>query len=253
MIFKGKRNGIGESGRLNGMRPVFACLALFLVGCSKPTPSTQQSLAPAGQAAPTSPPIIVDSRPGLARRDPVQTETVQMAPPVRESLALAAGTPIRVRTTSTLSSKTHAAGTMFTATLDGPLMRGNRVVAPSLSRVEGVVSSVDPGGRVKGRATLAIRLTSLTLPNGRTVALNTNSYGVQARGTKKKDSLKIGLGAGIGAAIGALAGGGKGAAIGAASGGGAGTGLVLATKGEPAVIPAESRIRFVLSGPIVFP
>jgi hypothetical protein len=62
--------------------------------------------------------------------------------------------------------------------------------------------------------------------------------------------MKIGIGAGIGAAIGAIAGGGKGAAIGAGAGGGAGTGLVLATRGDPAVIPGESQLTFRLQGPI---
>ncbi len=160
---------------------------------------------------------------------------------------------MEVRTTSTISSKTHAAGTMFSATLDRALTLGGRVLAPLGSRVEGVVSSVDTGGKVKGRASLALRLTSITLADGRSVPCTTGSWGVQARGTKKKDALKIGVGAGIGAAIGAIAGGGRGAAIGAGAGGGAGTGVVLATRGEPAVVAAESRIRFVLIAPVAFP
>jgi hypothetical protein len=142
---------------------------------------------------------------------------------------------------------------MFSATLDRPLMVGDRVVAPVNSRVEGVVSSVDPGGKVKGKASLALRLTSITTADGRTVNCTTRSYGVVARATKKKDAMKVGIGAGIGAAIGAIAGGGKGAAIGAGAGGGAGTGVVLATRGEPAVVAAESRIRFTLTAPVVFP
>src|SRR6266511_178751 len=48
----------------------------------------------------------------------------------------------------------------------------------------------------------------------------------------------------------AIAGGGKGAAIGAGAGGGAGTGLVLATRGDPAVVPSESKLTFRLQGPI---
>jgi hypothetical protein len=71
-----------------------------------------------------------------------------------------------------------------------------------------------------------------------------------AKGTKKEDAVKVGVGSGIGAAIGAIAGGGKGAAIGAGVGAGAGTGVVLATKGDPAVIPSESALTFQLKAPL---
>ena len=37
---------------------------------------------------------------------------------------------------------------------------------------------------------------------------------------------------------------------GGGAGGGAGTGLVLATRGDPAVIPSESQLTFRLQGPI---
>jgi hypothetical protein len=60
----------------------------------------------------------------------------------------------------------------------------------------------------------------------------------------------VGIGAGVGAAIGAIAGGGKGAAIGAGAGGAAGTGTVLATRGDPAVLPSESLITFKLQAPV---
>lgn len=103
----------------------------------------------------------------------------------------------------------------------------------------------DDGGRVKGRARLALRVTGI---NG--LDARTGVYAVQARATKKKDAARIGVGSGLGAAIGAIAGGGKGAAIGAAAGGGAGTGVVLATRGEPAIIPAESILTFKLTDPI---
>ena len=58
------------------------------------------------------------------------------------------------------------------------------------------------------------------------------------------------VGAGIGAAIGAIFGGGKGAAVGAGSGGAAGAGTVLATRGKPVVLPAETRLSFRLQDPV---
>ena len=50
--------------------------------------------------------------------------------------------------------------------------------------------------------------------------------------------------------FGAIVGGKKGAGIGAATGAGAGTGVVLATRGDPAVYPSETVITFKLRAPI---
>ncbi len=58
------------------------------------------------------------------------------------------------------------------------------------------------------------------------------------------------MGTGAGAIIGAIAGGGKGAAIGAGVGAGAGTAGALATRGDPAVIPAGTVVKFKLTAPI---
>ena len=71
---------------------------------------------------------------------------------------------------------------------------------------------------------MTVKLTRLTLADGRTVPISTSAYVTKARTTKKKDAKKIGIGAGAGAVIGAIAGGGKGAAIGLIVGGAAGAG-----------------------------
>jgi len=170
------------------------------------------------------------------------------APP--RVFTIRAGTPIAIYTARELSTKTAKDGDLFTASLARPIVDGDWVIAKRGATVQGVVVNSDPGGRVKGRASMTVKLRSLQLADGSTVDLSTSSYTKQAKSTKKKDAMKIGVGAGIGAAIGAIAGGGKGAAIGAGAGGGAGTGLVLATRGDPAVIPSESQLTFRLQGPI---
>jgi len=205
------------------MRVLITILAVLAVGCAPQAP--QDAAASAGPAAkPTQPP----------------------------STTLAEGTVLRVRTTSALSTKTHTVGDRFQATLEEALEDGGRVVVPKGALVEGRVVESDPGGRVKGRAELAVRLTQLHISEGKTVEIQTNTLGRAAQRTQKEDAAKIGIGAGVGAAIGAIAGGGKGAAIGAASGAGAGTGLVLATRGKAAVLPAESLLRFELRSPVTF-
>ena len=155
-----------------------------------------------------------------------------------------------MRTTTTLSTKTHEPGQTFAASLEEPLIHSGRVIAPKGAEVEGRIVEADKGGRVKGRAELAVQLTSLRTADGHAVHIATNTVTQEAHGTKGKDAAKIGIGSGVGAAIGAIAGGGKGAAIGAAAGAGAGTGVVLATRGDPAVIPAETVLQFELHSPV---
>ena len=171
------------------------------------------------------------------------------APPKPEPITIGAGTPIKIRTQTELSTKSAKTGDTFTATLAEPIMIEDMVVAPRGSQVEGRVVDSDPGGRVKGVATISVRLTRLRVGD-RDVDVSTGVIAHKAHTTKRKDATEIGIGAGIGAAIGAIAGGGQGAAIGAASGGAAGTGLVLATHGDPAVLPAESVLTFRLTAPV---
>ena len=205
-------------------------IGVTLAGCSKSSePSAVTGLTPASDAAP-------------AKVDPP-------APSKPEPVTIGAGTPIEVRTQTELSTKSAKTGDSFTATLAAPIEIDGKLIAPRGARVQGRVVESDPGGRVKGLATISVRLTQLRVGD-REVPIETRSIVREAHATKRKDAAKVGIGAGIGAAIGAIAGGGQGAAIGAASGGAAGTGLVLATHGDPAVIGAESVLKFKLTAPV---
>lgn len=172
------------------------------------------------------------------------------AAPAARPLTLPAGTVLRVRTTNTLSTESVQSGETFTASLEEPLVDGGRTIAREGATVYGKVVNSDKGGRVKGRASLSVRLTELQAANGQRIAINTDSYGVQAASSKKKDATKVAIASGVGAAIGAIAGGGSGAAKGAGVGAGAGGGVVLATRGDAAVIPSESVLTFSLAEPV---
>ncbi len=169
------------------------------------------------------------------------------APPPPRNHTLAAGTPISIQTTSMISTKTSTAGSTFDASLAEPLISDGYVIAERGAAVEGIIANADPGGRVKGIATISIGARSVMMADGRRLALKTNSRTFEAKKSVKKDAVKVGVASGIGAAIGAIAGGGKGAAIGAGAGAAGGTGVVLATKGNPAEVPAESKISLSLS------
>lgn len=194
------------------------------------------------QPAPKTPAASTSSASGWGDT-PASTATKPAAPVIR-TYTLPAGSNVRVRTTSTLSSKNQATGDTFAASLAEPLEVDGRVIAERGANVTGRIVTSDPGGRVKGKAIIQVALTGLQLVNGDSVNLSTNAFEQEASSSTKKDAAKVAIGSGIGAAIGAIAGGGKGAAIGAGVGAGAGTGTVLATRGNDAVIPAESLITF---------
>lgn len=161
------------------------------------------------------------------------------------SVTIPAGTSLNVVLSTSLSSATNNAGDAFSGNLGEAVTVGGETVLPKGTAVDGKVVDAEGSGRVKGLAHMSVTLTGATV-NGKTIALNTSTYAVEAESTKGRDAAVIGGGAGVGAAIGAIAGGGKGAAIGAAVGGGAGTGTVLATKGKEVEFPAESSLNFTL-------
>ena len=273
---------------MSQIKVLIAAVALAVtaaaIGCSQPA-QAPQGQAPAAQApetaAPAQPaggepaagqPVTPAAAPTTAARPPAGTRqpagagqpagaaaavpavpaqpAAPVEPPKPRVFTLAAGTVIQVETTSTLSTKANKTGEPFAASLAEPIADGDWVIAPKGAAVAGVVVSSDPGGRVKGVATLTISLRKLTLASTETVALATSTYEMDANTTKKMDAAKIAIGAGAGAVIGGIAGGKKGAGVGAAAGAGAGTAVVLATRGDPAVIPAGSVVSFTLTEPI---
>ena len=129
-----------------------------------------------------------------------------------------AGQVITIRTTRELSTKTVETGAPFSAVLEEPIRSGDWTIAAAGAKVDGRVVEADKGGRVKGKASLSIELTALTLADGTKIELVTSPISNEAAANKGKNAAKVGIAAGAGAAIGAIAGGGQGAAIGAVAG-----------------------------------
>lgn len=166
------------------------------------------------------------------------------------SVTVSGGTTIPVRLAQTLDSSKLEDGQSFQATLDQPLVVDGFVIAERGASIEGRVVSSVQAGRVKGLAHLSIELTRLTTADGQRIPIRTSAWEKEGEKDTKGDATKVAVGAGIGAALGAIFGGGKGAATGAGAGGAAGAGTVLATRGKPVVLPAETRISFRLSQPV---
>jgi len=146
-----------------------------------------------------------------------------------------------------------------------PVMVNDKVVIPAGSYVSGEITESKRAGRVKGRAELMVRLTTMILPNAYIVNLNATPSGASSGGgeTVNSEGKIVGdsnkgsdvgtvirtteAGSGIGAGVGAASGNvGRGAGIGAGVGALAGLGAVLLTRGPDAELPRGSTLEAVI-------
>lgn len=126
----------------------------------------------------------------------------------------------------------------------------SRVAIPAGSTVRGSVTEVDKGGRIKGRARLAIRFHTIVLADGTQLALKSDPVVREGASAGGESAAKVG-GAAIGGAIlGAILGGGKGAAIGGAVGAGAGTAAAMSNDRNPATLTAGTTVTVRMQAPV---
>ena len=174
------------------------------------------------------------------------------------------GTLLKVRLREELSTgKTHV-GQEFKAELAYPVVRDGRVLLPAGSMVSGQVADVHGGKRISGPASITLRPTSVTLPDGTRYGIRAQlidselykSTRVDEEGTLiKKDhagktAAVIGLSTGASAATGAVLGGWPGALIGAGVGAGIGTVMWL-KKDRQTEMPVDTKMVFSLNSPLV--
>jgi len=125
----------------------------------------------------------------------------------------------------------------------------DRIAIPAGSTVRGSVTEVDRGGRMKGKARLAIKFHTIVLADGTQVALKTDPVVREGQSPAGESAAKVG-GAAIGGAIlGAILGGGKGAAIGGATGAAGGTAAVMAGDRNAATLNRGEVVTAKLSAP----
>jgi hypothetical protein len=176
---------------------------------------------------------------------PVPIETPAPAPATIE-VTVPAGTELSIELLDDLSSETATVETAVRGRLRRAVEVNGRTALPAGATLTGAVTDVVRPGRVKGRASLSLRFTNVTV-NGERSALATSPITVEGEGDTKGDATKIGVGAGVGAVVGGILGGGGGAAKGAAIGGAAGTGAVLATRGKDVVLTSGTTLAATLS------
>ena len=168
---------------------------------------------------------------------------------VVRSITIPDNTAMDVTLNTALASDTSRVEQRVDGTLASPVVIDGVTVIPTGSALRGHVTNVDDSDKIKGRAELGFRFTTLTVGSV-TYDIDTKPLGYVAESTKKDDAVKIGVGAAAGAVIGAIAGGKKGAAIGTAVGAGAGTGVVLATDGKEIRLAEGRKLTVSLSNPL---
>jgi len=210
-----------------------------------PANGAAPALAPEGTSAPDA----VSAKPSVG--GPSAPEPAAAREPAYREVTLPTGTSLPIDLRTTVASDTSHVEDRVTAALRQPVAVRGVEVLPTGTRLLGHVTAADRSARVKGRARVGFRFTSLDLPGeGGKTPIRTSSVVRLAPATKKEDAMKIGGGAAGGAVIGALMGGGGGAAKGAAIGGAGGTGVVLATRGKEVRVPAGTNLIVRLESPI---
>jgi len=198
--------------------------------------------APAKNTAAPPTPVATAGAPDVA----AATRSVT----VRE-ITLPAGTSLPIVLDTAVGAETSRVEESVQAHLSRAVVVNGVAVLPEGSRVSGVVTDATRSGKVKGRAHVAMRFTTLVPRGGEErYPIRTTAISRGAPGTKKKDALEIGAPAAGGAIIGGIIGGKKGAAIGAAAGGGAGTAVVLSTRGKEVQVPKGTALTVKLAEPI---
>ena len=211
-----------------------ACVCAACGGSGSTTGSNSESPAPASDA----------------KTEAAAAEEKKAPPvPVYKEITIPAGTALRLDLKSAVASDTSKVEDTVRAALRQSVVVKGETVLPVGTELVGTVTDVARSGRVKGRAHVAYRFSSLRHDSER-YDIATATIRHEAAPTKKKDATKIAIGAGAGAALGAILGGGGGAAKGAAIGGGAGTGAVLATRGDEVRRGAGADVTTKLTAPL---
>jgi hypothetical protein len=154
-----------------------------------------------------------------------------------------------VRTIDSIDSSVNHTGQSFRASLDAPIVVGDRIVVPKGLNVFLKLVDASSAGKFKGRSELTVSFDSFTY-QGKTYQIASSDVQEKGGSRGKRSAEVIGGGAALGAIIGGLAGGGKGAAIGAGVGAGGGTAVQALTHGQQVKIPSETRLDFTLHDPV---
>jgi len=196
-----------------------------------------------------------ETRPSVQASAPEYREPEPPAPPPPPApefvdLTVPSDAVLGLQIERTVSSELARVEDKVDARVTRDVRVADRIAIPAGSTVRGSVSEVDRGGRMKGKARLAIRFHTIVLADGTELALKTDPVVREGQSPGGESAAKVG-GAAIGGAIlGAILGGGKGAAIGGAVGAGAGTAAAMSNDRNPATLAAGTTVTVRMQSPV---
>ena len=213
-----------------------------------PAPVDPPSVPEPAKPAPTpavevvEPPRILDNQASRA---------VEPVGPLYDELVVAADSVIGLEIETALTTENAKVEDPVVARVTRDVRVGNRVAIPAGARANGEVTTVERGGRLKDRARLGVRFTSIVLADGTRIPIETETIYREGDSPTNESAAKIGGGAIGGAIIGGILGGGKGAAIGSIVGAGAGSGAVVAGGRNAATLPSGTPVTVRVHEPVV--
>jgi hypothetical protein len=253
--------------QVDGQEQVFATQDVLNIGFSDSgdTSSAAGSAPPPEPEAPPDPPAAQAAASAPAPPAP-ETPNAPPAPPAApapdsmaqqpagatQAITIPAGTSVLVRMIDGVDSSQNKVGDVFHASLEGPLVVGNTVVAPKGVDVYGKLSQVKEAGKISGAPQLTLELTGIRV-NGNIVPVDSTDYDVAGKGRGTQSAQRIGGGAVLGAVLGGIIGGGRGAAVGATLGAGGGAAVQVMTKGPEVRVPSETLLEFRLQQDVTAP
>jgi type IV secretory pathway VirB10-like protein len=190
--------------------------------------------------------------PSLEPLRPPEPEVARAAEPPAprfEELVIAADSVVGLQVETAVTSEQAQVEDEIVARVTRDVRVGDRVAIPAGSKAYGEVTLVERGGRVRDRARLGIRFTSVVLGDGTRVPLETETIYREGSPPGGESAAKIGGGAIGGAIIGGILGGAKGAAIGGSIGAGAGTAAVMAGGRNAATLPSGEPVTVRVTQP----
>jgi hypothetical protein len=246
------------------LRSMCAVLPALVLGMATPAWCQDGGPMPPAQSAPAASPQAPAPPPtsggAPANNEAPAAATSASAPAKAATIEVPGGTHIPLVLHNAISTRTARPGDPVYFETLFPIMIDGHVVIPAGSYMSGEVTEAKRAGRVKGRAELGIKLTTMILPNAYMVNLNaipsgagsgggesvTSEGKIQGDTDKASDAGTVIKSTAAGAGIGGIAGGGRGAGIGAGIGAAAGLGAVLLSRGPDAELPRGSTVEAVI-------
>jgi hypothetical protein len=221
-----------------------------------PRPSVRQAAAPRAPEPPAPAPVLTQDPRSVvpiapaAISDNQASRSVEPPGPVFEELVVAADSVIGLQLESPVTSEKAQVEDSVVARVTRDVKVGDRVVIPAGAKAFGEVTLVERGGKLRDRARLGVRFTSVVLADGTRLPMQTETIYREGDPPGRESAAKIGGGAIGGAIIGGILGGAKGAAIGGSIGAGAGTATVMAGDRNHATLSAGTPLTVRIEEPV---